>query len=35
VTAGETCPSPAQNNQCGTCRACWDPNVANVAYRKH
>lgn len=35
VTTGETCLAPAQNNQCGTCRACWDPSVKNVAYRKH
>jgi len=35
VTSGETCPAPTQNNQCGTCRMCWDPDVANVAYRKH
>lgn len=30
-----TCPSSEQNNSCGACRACWDPSVANVAYKKH
>lgn len=29
------CPAPDQDNQCGECRACWDPDVANVAYRLH
>jgi hypothetical protein len=36
VTDGsETCPAPKQNNECGTCRACWNPNVQNVAYKAH
>lgn len=35
VTSGETCPAPKQGNECGACRACWDPNVKNVSYRKH
>ena len=35
VTTGRTCPAPDQNNTCGNCRACWDPNVKNVAYGKH
>jgi len=26
------CPAPKQNNQCGTCRACWDPAVKIVSY---
>jgi len=26
------CPAPKQNNQCGTCRACWDPSVRIVTY---
>ena len=30
-----TCPAPDQNNECGSCRACWDPNVKNVAYGQH
>ena len=32
---GRTCPAPDQNNECGSCRACWDPKVKNVAYGKH
>ena len=30
-----TCPAPDQDNACGSCRACWDPSVRNVAYGKH
>ena len=29
------CPAPQQNNACGDCRACWDPEVKNVAYGQH
>lgn len=29
------CPAPLQGNVCGTCRACWDPAVKNVTYRRH
>jgi len=32
---GRTCPAPDQDNACGSCRACWDPSVKNVAYGKH
>lgn len=35
VTKDSSCPAPHQNNECGTCRACWDPGVKNVSYRKH
>ena len=35
VTTGRTCPAPDQDNACGDCRACWDPNVKNVAYGQH
>jgi hypothetical protein len=35
VTPGRTCPAPDQDNKCLSCRACWDPNVKNVAYGKH
>ena len=36
VTTGTpTCPAPKQNNECGDCRRCWNPRVANVSYRKH
>jgi hypothetical protein len=30
-----TCPAPDQDNACKDCRACWDPNVKNVAYGQH
>lgn len=29
------CPARSQGNECGTCRACWDPKVANVNYPLH
>ena len=29
------CPSRHQNNSCGDCRACWDPNVSHVDYAYH
>lgn len=29
------CPSPEHGGSCGDCRACWDRNVQNVAYRLH
>lgn len=29
------CPAPQQNHECGSCRACWSPDVANVSYLKH
>ena len=32
---GHVCPAPTQENECGDCRACWDPRVANVDYHKH
>lgn len=32
--AGFTCPASSQGNQCGDCRACWDPTV-EISYRKH
>ena len=32
---GQKCPAPTQDNKCGDCRACWDPNVSNVDYVKH
>ena len=30
-----TCPAPKQNNECKSCRACWDTNVKRVVYGKH
>lgn len=35
VSSSPTCPAPKQNNECGTCRACWDPTVQNVSYQEH
>ena len=35
VTKGSTCPAPRQGNECRDCRACWDPEVKNVAYGQH
>jgi hypothetical protein len=32
---GHDCPARFQNNECGECRACWDPAVANVGYPAH
>ena len=29
------CPAPQQDNACGDCRACWDPEVKNVTYGQH
>ena len=34
-TTSRTCPAPDQDNSCGDCRACWDPEVKNVEYGKH
>jgi len=31
----ETCPSRKQGNECGDCRACWNPKTSNVSYAKH
>ena len=30
-----SCPAPKQNNQCGSCRQCWDRSTPNVSYGKH
>ena len=30
-----TCPAPSQGGKCGSCRACWDRDVARVVYGKH
>jgi hypothetical protein len=32
---GWTCPASLQGNACGTCRACWNPAVFNVVYKRH
>ena len=35
TTSTPTCPAPGQNNECKSCRACWDAGVNNVAYLAH
>jgi hypothetical protein len=32
---GHVCPAPTQDNNCGSCRACWSFDVPNVSYHKH
>jgi hypothetical protein len=32
---GHICPAPHQGGNCGDCRACWSPEVANVSYTLH
>ena len=29
------CPAPEQGNNCGACRACWNPSVLDVSYMAH
>lgn len=29
------CPAPLQNNECGSCRACWSKDVEHVVYLEH
>ncbi len=33
--SGHACPASTQGNTCGTCRACWSHDVANVSYPLH
>ena len=35
VRAGKTCPAQENNNQCGSCRNCWNKDINNVAYPLH
>ena len=35
VSAGATCPSAQQGNQCLDCRNCWNKEIKNVSYGKH
>lgn len=30
-----SCHASLNSTSCGDCRACWDPKVANVSYKKH
>jgi len=32
---GHACPASHQGNACGSCRACWSSEVANVSYPLH
>jgi hypothetical protein len=32
---GQECPAYEQGGTCGTCRECWDGDVANVNYKEH
>ena len=32
---GATCPARFQDNACGDCRRCWNPNIKTVSYHKH
>ena len=34
-TKSRTCPAPDNNNECGSCRQCWDPKIKNIEYGKH
>jgi hypothetical protein len=34
-TKSRSCPAPDNNNECGSCRACWDPEVSNIEYGQH
>lgn len=29
------CPAPQNDHKCGTCRACWSPQVPHVSYVQH
>ena len=35
VTAGASCPSARQNNECQDCRKCWNKKISNVSYGQH
>ncbi len=30
-----TCPASKQDNECGSCRNCWDKNVKEIIYKYH
>jgi hypothetical protein len=32
---GWICPADTNGNKCGDCRACWDPKIKKVIYKKH
>lgn len=33
--SGYECKARTRSNQCGPCRACWDPKVSTISYPKH
>jgi len=35
VKNGANCPAPQQNNECGTCRNCWNSEIKNISYGIH
>ena len=35
ATKGFSCPANSQGNKCLSCRACWDKETKNVAYKFH
>tara|TARA_B100001094_G_C17792318_1_gene604966 strand:- start:26 stop:682 length:657 start_codon:yes stop_codon:yes gene_type:complete len=35
IAKGAVCPASKQDNQCGSCRACWDDKVSEVSYIAH
>ena len=32
---GTECESYKNNNECGDCRLCWNPNIKNISYKYH
>ena len=32
---GQECKAYTRNNNCDTCRSCWDTTVKNISYKKH
>lgn len=35
LATGHLCKAYKQGNECKSCRACWDPSIADIAYLKH
>ena len=31
----KVCPASQQDNECRTCRMCWDPEIKNISYKAH
>ena len=29
------CPASKQKDKCGSCKACYNPNIATIAYLEH